>query len=120
MNRTIAVIFLCAALFGPRVADAQDILIPMESGQSDHLKAYGVAYWALERGIEIDWLLNYRGGAFLLQQTNALETELRVRGVSYERLNGSQTASIIATVESDAENTAVVRLEKPPKIAVYA
>lgn len=120
MKRTITIIFLLATALFPGDSAGQDILIPMENGQTDHLKAYGVAYWALGQGIEIDWLLNYRGGSFLMEHTSALETELRVRGVSYETLGGSETASIISTVESDAENTSVVRLEKPPKIAVYA
>ena len=99
---------------------AQDVLIPMDDSQSDHLKAYGVTFWALQHKIDIDWLLNYRGGAFLATKTPELEEELRVRGVSFESLNGSQTASIISMVESDASNTSVVRLEKPPRIAVYA
>jgi len=116
----IAILILSVAALSPHESAGQDILIPMENGQADHLKAYGVAYWALDRGIEIDWLLNYRGGSFLMERTSALETELRVRGVTYETLGGSDTASIISTVESDAQNTAVVRLEKPPKIAVYA
>ena len=58
----------------PWTLRAQDILIPMETGQANHLKAYGVAYWALERGIEIDWLLNYRGGSFLMEASDALQT----------------------------------------------
>lgn len=120
MKRLFAFLTFLAAALSPTESTGQDILIPMENAQADHLKAYGVAYWALDRGIEIDWLLNYRGGSFLMEHTNALETELRVRGVTYETLGGSETASIISTVESDAQNTAVVRLEKPPKIAVYA
>ena len=92
----------------------------MDDTQSDHLKAYGVTFWALEHKMDVDWLLNYRGGSFLIAQSAEIESELRVRGVSYERLSGAQTASIISTVESDASNTSVVRLEKPPRIAVYA
>lgn len=98
----------------------QDILVPMDETQSDHLKAYGVTFWALERSIDVDWLLNYRGGAFLFASSDEIEAELRVRGVRFEVLSGSQTASIISAVESDASNTAIVRLEKPPRIAVYA
>ena len=101
-------------------ARSQDILIPMDNAQSDHLKAYGVTFWALEQKMDVDWLLNYRGGSFLITQTSEIEAELRVRGVFYERLSGAQTASILSTVESDASNTSVVRLEKPPRIAVYA
>lgn len=113
---------LCLMLFlAPWLSTrAQDILIPMDESQSDHLKAYGVTFWALERSIDVDWLLNYRGGSFLMVRQSDLESELRVRGVHYEILGGSQTAAIISEVESDARNTAVVRLEKPPRIAVYA
>ncbi|NBW93947.1 MAG: asparagine synthetase B, partial [Bacteroidetes bacterium] len=103
-----------------RTAGAQDILVPMDDVQADHLKAYGVTFWALERKVDVDWLLNYRGGSFLMAAEPEIEAELRVRGVSYEVLGGARTASILSEVESDAANTSVVRLEKPPRIAVYA
>ena len=99
---------------------AQDILVPMDDTQSDHLKAYGLTFWALERQVDVDWLLNYRGGSFLFAREPEIEAELRIRGVSYEVISGSRTASIISEVESDAANTSMVRLEKPPRIAVYA
>ena len=108
------------AFFGTKNAKAQDILIPMDARQSNHLKAYGVAYWVLQKSIPIDWLLNYRGGSFLMGAFEGLEQELAIRGVYFERLGGAQTAQVIATVESERSNTAVVRLEKPPRIAVYA
>ncbi len=92
----------------------------MDDSQADHLKAYGVTFWALERSVDVDWLLNYRGGSFLFVQQPDIESELRVRGVTYEILSGSQTAAVISSVESDANNTSMVRLEKPPRIAVYA
>jgi hypothetical protein len=101
-------------------ASAQDVLIPMDARQSDHLKAYGAVYWALDQGLDVEWLLNYRGGSFLAAATPALEQELRIRGVSFESVGGGQAAQIIATVESEGSNTSVVRLEKSPKIAVYA
>ncbi len=101
-------------------ATAQDILVPMDASQSNHLKAYGIAFLALEKGQSVDWLLNYRGGSFLVPQSEALEQELQLRGVTYERLGGAQSAQIIAEVESEGSNTSVVRLEKAPKIAVYA
>ena len=99
---------------------AQDVLIPMDAQQSDHLKAYGIAFWALERGQTVEWLLNYRGGAFLVGNFAALERELAIRGVIYETLTAQATALILADVESDRGNTARVQLEKPPRIAVYA
>ena len=89
----------------------------MDLQQSDHLKAYGVAYWILERGINVEWLLNYRGGSFLVDYNPELERELRLRGVSNSVLQGSQTAQIYAMIEE--ENMEVVLLEKAPNIAVY-
>ena len=113
----LAVVLL--SLFGQQ-SNGQDILIPMDSRQTDHLKAYGVAFWSFERGIMVDWLLNYRGGSFLIQADSELEQELRIRGIFYEQLNGAATAQIISEVESEANNTSTVRLEKAPRIAVYA
>jgi len=101
-------------------ATGQDILIPMDAAQNNHLKAYGVAFWALEDGQSVDWLLNYRGGSFLLGAFQELEQELQVRGVAFERISAGQSAQVIAEVESEGTNTAVVRLEKAPRIAVYA
>jgi len=92
----------------------------MDAGQTDHLKAYGVAFWALERGQPVEWLLNYRGGAFMVGNFGTLERELAVRGVIFETLSAQAAALILADVESDRANTARVRLEKPPRIAVYA
>ena len=99
---------------------AQDLLVPMDEEQSNHLKAYGAAFHALEQGQQVDWLLNYRGGSFLLPATPALQEELRLRGVSFQALSSPATAEVIADVENNDENTALVRLETAPKIAVYA
>lgn len=117
--RLPAVLLLLFA-FGTSMAWGQDILIPMDERQKDHLKAYGVAFWSLEREQSVDWLLNYRGGSFLMPATSELRQELNIRGVSFETIDGGKAASIIAEVESEASNTALVRLEKAPKIAVYA
>ncbi len=119
-KRNLLLLLICALTAWSSPASAQDILIPMDSRQTDHLKAYGVAFWSLERGVVVDWLLNYRGGSFLLQHDTALEQELRIRGVFYETVDGAGTATIISTVESESSNTSVVRLEKAPRIAVYA
>lgn len=89
----------------------------MDETQADHLKAYGAVYHALDLGMEVDWLLNYRGGSFLAPGVDAFAAELRIRGVSFELVNGSP---ILVEVESPAVNMAAVRLEKAPKIAVYA
>ena len=98
-------------------ASAQDLLIPMDDAQADHLRAYGAVYVALDRGLDVDWLLNVRGGSFVVPAEADLQTELRARGVSFERVNGAQA---VADAESPAANTSVVRLEKAPTIAVYA
>ena len=92
----------------------------MDGAQSDHLKAYGAVYWALERSVQVDWLLNERGGSFLAPASEALAAELRVRGVAFEVLDGAGAARLVARVEADDANTAMVRLEKAPKIAVYS
>jgi len=89
----------------------------MDLKQTDHLKAYGVAYWTLEKGINVEWLLNYRGGSFMTDYHAAIERELRVRGVLYENISGAQAAQIYATIEEN--NMEVVLLEKAPAIAIY-
>lgn len=111
---------LAAMLLRSAPAQGQDILIPMDASQSNHLKAYGVAFWMLEQGQAVDWLLNYRGGSFLAASSAGLESELQVRGVHFERLSAGASAQTVAEVESEGSNTSVVRLETAPKIAVYA
>jgi hypothetical protein len=101
----------------PCLSFGQKVLVHMDLQQSDHLKAYGVAFWILEQGINVEWLLNYRGGSFLVDYNPELERELRLRGVSNSVLQGSQTAQIYGMIEE--ENMEVVLLEKAPKIAVY-
>ena len=99
--------------------NASQILIPMDNDQTNHLKAYGIAYFALENGVTIEWLLNYRGGSFLLPNIEAIENELIIRGVSYTMLAAGQVATIKRDISSPEINQAVVQLEKAPKIAVY-
>jgi hypothetical protein len=91
----------------------------MDLNQSDHLKAYGITFNALEEGLKADWLLNYRGGSFLLDYNDKLAAECRIEGVSFDLISASQAAEIYSIVQSDNENMDVVRLEKAPKIAVY-
>jgi hypothetical protein len=98
-------------------ADAERLLIPMDLTQTDHLRAYGVAFWALERELPVEWLLNYRGGSFLIDRHPLIVREAQIRGVSTEVLSESSAALIYAEV--DAANMEVVRLEKAPRIAVY-
>jgi hypothetical protein len=104
---------LCAPLY------AQKILIPMDLTQTDHLKAYGIAYWTLTKNIEVDWLLNYRGGSFMIDGLPSVASECRVRGVTFEELSGAKASQIYAEVQSEETNMDAVRLEKAPRIAVY-
>lgn len=100
-------------------SNASQLLIPMDNSQSNHLKAYGAAFYFLENDIVIDWLLNYRGGSFLVPHLSSIEEELLVRGVSYEVLADVQAASIKNEISNPEQNMEVVQLEKAPKIAVY-
>lgn len=99
---------------------AQYLLIPMDYTQTEHLKAYGIAYWVIEHSIDVDWLLNYRGGSFMFKYAPLFEQELQVRGVKYEKISDSKSSEILAYVTSDAVNMDAVKLEKPPKVAVYS
>jgi len=100
-------------------AHAQEILIPMDVAQKNHLKAYGVVFNALTKGQTAQWLLNYRGGSFMLPSSDALIRESLIKGVSIEQLSTSQATAIIAEIERPDVNMAVVPLEKAPRIAVY-
>ena len=91
----------------------------MEPTQTNHLKAYGIAYRQLLANREVDWLLNFRGGSFMFGYSSKLEDECRQKGVSYELLDGTQTAQVYAEVKDEKNNMDVVRLEKVAKIAVY-
>lgn len=88
--------------------------------QKNHLKAYGLTYWTLEKGIKVKWLLNYRGGSFLLPFDDNLKKECIIRGVSYEILSNESTSSILSEIDSASSNMDAVILEKAPKIAVYS
>jgi len=96
----------------------QNLLIPMDLSQTDHLKAYGVAYWVLDRGTNVEWLLNYRGGSFMMGYDESAVRQCRIRGIRFEVLNGTQVADIYNTIERN--NMEVILLEKAPAIAVYA
>ncbi len=99
---------------------ANSIFIPMDDTQTNHLKAYGIAYWVLAQGINVDWLLNYRGGSFLVDYYQKIENELIVRGVSYQVISDASTNQILNEISSPSSNTDVMKLEKAPKIAVYS
>lgn len=100
---------------------ASFILIPMDAeGQKSHLKAYGITYWALNKQQDVKWLLNYRGGSFLIPFVDSIEKECLIRGVSYELLSNQKVESILNEIKSPSKNMDAVILEKAPKIAVYS
>ena len=97
------------------------ILIPMdESGQKNHLKAYGTAFKALELEIPVDWLLNYRGGSFMMPYSETIENDCKLRAVSYDIISNGQSTTIISEISDPVINQVVVKLQKAPKIAVYS
>ncbi|NVO32584.1 asparagine synthetase B [Hymenobacter lapidiphilus] len=110
---------LAAGLLGPLAVQANHILIPMDKSQKEHLKAYGAAYWLLGKQVEVDWLLNYRGGAFACDVVPGAENELAIRGVSYQVISGAQYTNILSEIADPNANMDVMKLEKVPKIAVY-
>lgn len=87
--------------------------------QKNHLKAYGITYWILNKELKVNWLLNYRGGSFLLPDTPEIQKECQIRGISFEVLSDSKTESILEDISSPSQNMEAVVLEKAPKIAVY-
>jgi hypothetical protein len=92
----------------------------MDHQQKNHLKAYGLAYWAMKKDNSVDWLLNYRGGSFLFKYSTATETECTVRGISYEVITDSRANAILNEIASPAVNMNVVQMGKVPRIAVYS
>jgi len=111
-------LFLLLVSFSMR---ANFILLPMDDvSQKNHLKAYGIAYWALDKQYKASWLLNYRGGSFLLPDAPEIRKECQIRGVSFEILTDAEEQSILADISSPSQNMEAVVLEKAPKIAVYS
>ncbi|HEX8563297.1 MAG TPA: asparagine synthetase B [Flavobacterium sp.] len=101
-------------------AKASFILLPMdETTQQNHLKAYGITYWCLDKQYKASWLLNYRGGSFLLADAPEIRKECQIRGVSFELLSDSEANAILDEISSPSQNMETVVLEKAPKIAVY-
>ena len=92
----------------------------MDESQKDHLKAYGIAYWSLEKEVEVQWLLNYRGGSFLIDYFDEIKSELVIRGVSFEIIADATAASILLDISNPEVNQDAIKLEKAPKIAVYS
>ena len=108
--------FLAASL----VSRATYLLIPMDETQKDHLKSYGIAYYALQHDVEVQWLLNYRGGSFLMKHADLLERECRLRGVTCEPIPDGRSTEILSLIADPSVNMDAVRLQKAPHIAVYS
>lgn len=117
MKKSLLYIFLLVFSLQTK---ASFILLPMdETTQQNHLKAYGITYWCLSRDYKASWLLNYRGGSFLLPDAEEIRKECKIRGVSFEVLSDTEEASLLNDISSPSQNMESVILEKAPKIAVY-
>lgn len=113
-------LFCIVLLISSIQVKASFILLPMdETSQQNHLKAYGITYWSLEKQYKVSWLLNYRGGSFLMSDAPEIRRECQIRGVSFEVLTDAQTNAILDDISSPSQNMETVILEKAPKIAVY-
>lgn len=117
MKKIIGIFFF---LFWAVASQASFILIPMDQTQKDHLKAYGVAYWVLKHDLEVHWLLNYRGGSFMIKDAKEIENECSIRGVSFEVIADAKSTSILTEISNPEVNMEDVKLEKAPKVAVYS
>ena len=116
LKKILFLFFLIATLSGK----ASFILIPMDDvTQKNHLKAYGITYWAIDKAYKASWLLNYRGGSFLLADAPEIRKECQIRGVSFEAISDAEANQILEEIASPSQNMEVVALEKAPKIAVY-
>lgn len=107
-------------LFISVLSNASFIVIPMDETQTNHLKAYGIAYWVLTKNVPIDWLLNYRGGSFSFPYSKDFEKECLVRNVKYETIADASMSKILEDIANPEINMDAVRLEKAPKVAVYS
>lgn len=117
MRMRSAIVAIVAVLLASGPGAAQQLLVPMDEAQQQHLRAYGLTYWVLEQQLTGEWLLNYRSGSFLLPDRPEVRREASLRGVSFEPVGASDIAQIGATIE--ASNMERVILEKAPRIAVY-
>ncbi len=116
----VKITILLTALFFSFQAKSISLLIPMDDSQKNHLKAYGITFWVLENNIEVKWLLNYRGGSFLMQASPQIENECVVRGVTFESITDAQAAAILDGISQPDVNQDAVAMNKAPKIAVYS
>lgn len=112
-------LILCCVVFS-LAARASSILIYMDEDQKNDLKAYGIAYWSITKNADVDWLLNYRGGSFLIKYNQQIENECKIRGVSYEIMPDGKVVNLLNEISDPSVNMEMVKLEKAPKIAVYS
>ncbi len=117
MNKTLNTIYIF--LIATTLFAQSKILIPMDLTQKNHLKAYGITFNALKKGIIADWLLNYRGGSFMLDYSEETAMECRIRDVTFETIDNTKLVEIYSFVQREDQNMDIIRLEKAPKIAVY-
>src|SRR4051812_1943218 len=117
MKKAVCIFFFSVIAI---VSQAAYVLIPMDLTQKDHLKAYGIAYWVLKHDLEVHWLLNYRGGSFMIKDAKEIENECSIRGVTFEVIADAKSTSILTEISDPEVNMEDVKLEKAPKMAVYS
>ncbi|MBK5280377.1 MAG: asparagine synthetase B [Bacteroidia bacterium] len=113
-------VYILLFVFSVVVGRANSILIAMDASQRNHLKAYGMAFFILQKGNEVDWLLNYRGGSFLIDYSIQVANECVVRGISFEVVSAATVNSILTEISKPDINMEIVKLQTAPKIAVYS
>ncbi len=116
----ISILIIAISVLFSFQAKSIHLLIPMDDSQKNHLKAYGITFWVLENDIEVKWLLNYRGGSFMVQHSPQIENECVVRGVTFESVTDGQAAAILDGIAQPDVNQDAVAMNKAPKIAVYS
>jgi hypothetical protein len=114
-----ALFLIISLLFAAQSMQAAYMLLPMDDKQSDHLKAYGVTFWVLDKKVETYWLLNYRGGSFAFRQNAAFEKECKTRNVKFEVISDAQFNGILTEIANPEKNMDAIKLEVAPKVAVY-
>lgn len=110
---------IVALLLVTPAAWSQQLLVPMDDAQTDHLRAYGLTWWSLQtpREYECQWLLNYRFGSFMVPDRPDVRDRAAELGVSVEPVDAAAMAEIDAVIERS--NMQRLHLTKAPTIAVY-
>ena len=116
MNKILLILLILSSSY----IKAASLLIPMDDSQTNHLKAYGITFWVLQNNVEAYWLLNYRGGSFMIKYNSNIEAECVIRGVSYEVIADVQASNILKQISGEDVNMDALKLEKAPKMAVYS